>query len=266
MKPTAALTWWVGRRVVFVIAACSWVIAADGGVLFPEPIHLIRQIDDPIAETTSTVNEFYVGNRAVRVAGSRVSITDYDRQELTVIDRATGTYSVTSFSEIAKSRSAASAGLRIETTSTAVLMPTPLGVRMSAAGTSVDVYEIVTGSGETRITVEVGIDRQVRLSREAAEAILGAAFPNTRTPQHEAALRAAQNADSYGLPAEQTLTYRVGPDAVTLRNRVTRLDHALPAAEAISIPPGSRRVESPLVLLPRLLKQLDELPSQPSHP
>jgi len=240
------------------MAACSWAIAAGGGVLFPEPLHLTRQIDDPIAESTATVDEFFNGNRAIRVSGSRVSITDYDRQELTVIDRAAKTYSITSFADIA--RASAGDGPVRPATSAISTPPSlkPLGARLSAAGTPVDAYEISTGS----LVVEVSIDRQIKLSRDAAEAVLGASYPNRRTPQHDATLRAAQNAGVYGLAAEHSVTYRVEGESVTLRNRVTRVDREWPLDDLTSIPAGSQRVESPLVLLPRLMKQLDELPSQ----
>lgn len=260
MIAQAPLSRWVGGRVAIVIAACLWTTAAAAGVLFPEPLHVTREIEDPIAESTAKVDEFFTGNRVIRVSGSRVSITDYDRQELTVIDRAAKTYSITSFADIAKARSSETRA------QTSALTTAPsvknLGTRLSAAGSPVDAYEISTAGA----VVEVAIDRQVKLSRAAAEAVMGASYPNRRTAQHDATLRAAQTADAYGLASEQTVTFKIAGDSVTQRNRVTHLDRELPLDDLISIPAGAQRVESPIVLLPRLMKQLDELPSEAGRP
>ncbi len=238
------------------MGACLWATASAAGVLFTEPLHITREIEDPIAESTAKVDEFFTGNRVIRVSGSRVSITDYDRQELTVIDRASKTYSITSFADIAKSRRAES---RAQTSAlTTVPEVRNLGSRLSAAGSPVDAYEISSGGA----VIEVAIDRRVKLSREAAEAVLGASYPNRRTAQHDATLRAAQTTDSYGLASEQSVTFKIAGESMTQRNRVTRVDRELPLEDLLAIPAGAQRVESTIVLLPRMMKQLDELPSE----
>ena len=232
------------------MAAGTWAIAAAAGVLFPEPLHITREVDDPITESKAVVEEFFTANRVIRVSGSRVAITDYDRQEIIVIDRAAKTYSITPFAEIAKA----------DKTAAATTPPSlrALGARLSFIGTSVDAYEIASPG----LVIEVSIDRKVTLSREAAEAVLGASYPNRRTVHHDATLRAARTADTYGLPSEQTVRFKVGGESIVQRIRVARVDRQLPADDLTAIPPGSQRVESPIVLLPRLMKQLDELPSQ----
>lgn len=81
--------WW--RRCSLLVAPA--VFAAT--VLFPRPLHLVRRVDDPISKTTATIDEYCGGNRVVTVRGSKVAIADYDAQQLTEIDHAAQTWSVT---------------------------------------------------------------------------------------------------------------------------------------------------------------------------
>src|SRR5436305_2028175 len=81
-------------------------LAFGATLLFPKPLHLVRRIDDPISKTTATIDEYCVGNRVITVRGSKVGIADYDAQQLTEIDHAAQTWSVTPFADIAKSRTA----------------------------------------------------------------------------------------------------------------------------------------------------------------
>src|SRR5581483_5691016 len=158
MKPAAAALVWL-------------VVSTSYGVLFPTPLHFVRRIEDPIARTTVTVDEYCEGDRIVTVNGSRVAISDFAAQLLTEIDHARAVYSITRFAEIAETRAA---------------VP------------------------QSTSSVKVEIDRSVALSREAVEALVGASYPNRRTAEHdrilaEAALAgghlAAQSADAqpYGL-------------------------------------------------------------------
>jgi hypothetical protein len=68
-------------------------------VLFPEALHVVRKIDDPIAQKVTTLHEYYSGNRVITTSedGTRVAIADYERSEITVVDRVAGTYSVAPF-------------------------------------------------------------------------------------------------------------------------------------------------------------------------
>jgi hypothetical protein len=200
------------------------------GTLFPTPLHLVRRIDDPIAKKSTTLDEFCAGDRIVSISGARVAITDYAAQTLTEIDHASATYSVTRFDDIAKSRP-------------------NIGTQSKAA-------------------VTVSINRSVALSRDAVEAIVGAAYPNHRDSRHEQILAAAapvgsgrvaaQSADAaYGLPMETAITFEEG---LTYRNVVIRFDHDLAPAQMMLIDPGATRVESRLTRLTREMQQLDRLP------
>jgi hypothetical protein len=219
------------------VAAIAWLVVSsslEAATLFPTPLHLVRRIEDPISRTTTTLDEFCYGGRIVSVTanGSRVAITDYDAQLLTEIDHAAATYSVTRFDDIAKARP------HVDTPSKA--------------------------------TVTVSVDRSVALSRDAVEAIVGAAYPNRRDSRHEQILAAAapssggrlaaQSAESaYGLPTDTSIEFEEG---LVYRNVVIRFDHDLPPPQAMLIDPGATRVESRLTRMTRELRQLDKLPRQ----
>lgn len=264
-----------GRGIGAALAALAFVssaMAADA--LFPTPLHLVRRVEDPIAQKATTFDEYCAGNRIVAVNGRYVAITDYERQEITEIDHAAGTYSITRFDEIAKARPARSGAMAKQT---AGWKTTPLAVKGSAAGRSLDSYEL-EAPGSEKHTINVGIDRQVVLSRGAVEALIGASYPNTPSDEQQQLLGVAaphgQNArvagdsaaSAYGLPAELTITYEGEGAKLVARNSILRVGNELPPADALLIDPGSKRVESPLTRTARELKELDRLPATLSHP
>ena len=257
--------------VVFLSAAVSAVAAT---ALFPQPLHLVKRIDDPFAKKAITVDEYCYGNRIVTVSGDRVKIVDYDEQQVTEIDHGNGTYSVTRFDDIARARPQAAApkaaGKPGETTGKV----TPLGMKGSAAGRSVDSFEIE--APKQKLTI--GVDRSVTLSRAAVEALIGAAYPNARREEHEQMLSVAastrpsggriavNSADaSYGLPSDQSVTYETEAGAVTMRSSVLRYDADLPPRDAMLIDPGATRVESHLTRLAREMHDADTIPTTPKH-
>ncbi len=200
--------------------------------LFPTPLHLVRRIEDPLARSTVTIDQFCYGSRIVTVTASRVAIEDFGEQTLTEIDHARLTYSITRFDDIAKAQ-----------------LPSP------KASTTKH---------------EVKVDHAVTLSRDALDALIGAAFPNRRTKQHDDVVAAARSArsgrivaqssaETFGLPSEESITYDNG---LTSRNTIVQINSDLPPPAAIVIDPGATRVESRLTRLRRELEQLDKLPSQ----
>jgi hypothetical protein len=218
------------------VAAIAWLVVSsslEAGTLFPIPLHVVRRIDDPISKTSTTLDEFFFGDRIVSVNGSHVAISDYAAQLLTEIDHASATYSVTRFDDIAKVRP------------------------------KVDI------SGKATVTVT--INRSVALTRDAVEAIVGAAYPNRRDARHEKILAAAapisggrvaaQSIEStaYGLPTETSIEFE---DGLIYKNVVVRLDHDPPPAQMMLIDPGATRVESRLTRMTREMQQLDRLPKQ----
>jgi hypothetical protein len=131
-----------------------------------------------------------------------------------------------------------------------------------------DGYQIVSGGAK----IDVTIDRTVSLSRDAAEALLGAAYPNTRRPEHEALMQAAagggrvaaQSAGEirYGLPTEQTITYSMEGTSLTFHTAIVRTDADLVPQELLLIPPGATRIESRITRIGRELQDIESLPAR----
>jgi len=266
-----------------MVMVSSALAAAE--VLFPQPLHITRKIDDPVSKTSTTVHEYCAGNQIVSVNGDRVTIVDYAKQEMTEIDRAAGTFSISRFDELAKAMPAAApenSGKR----SVAANAEAPsrkwnarsLGAKTSGAGRTMEAFELAPeAEGPERVRIEVGVDNRVRLSRNAVEALIGASFPNPKRDEHEAILRASSggraerrqltaNAASatnaaaepdYALPVEQTLSVEFGGSTITLRNSILDVRQELPPDTVRQIPPGARQVESRAVRLVREARELD---------
>jgi hypothetical protein len=247
---------------------------AQGGTLFAEPLHLTREVSDPISGSTSTLDEYCLGDRVVSIRESKVSIADYGKSTLTVIDHAQGTYSVTTFDAIAR----ALASDRVESARKAAGTSTPeltdSGTRPVAGRGGRAFAARIADPSATR-SVEVVVDREVMLSREAIEVLVGAAFPLRGSPESEIAIAAAGRdraagrtgsglAADYALPLEQTVTWDVEGESLRLVNRVVRVGRELAPIGLIAIPPGARQVESDIVARRKMLDELDRLPSTPA--
>jgi hypothetical protein len=219
----------VGWAGVFFILFCAGSLRA-AELLFPEPRHFTRRIEDPISGTTSVREEYCAGNQVVTIDGDAVAIADYAKQQLIEIDRAAGTYSVTRFEAIARAN------------------PQPRRKVSSAAIKADDVK------------VDIRVDPSVALSRNAVEVLIGAAYPNPRRPEHDAILGRTRglSADSatYALPIEQTIEH----EGLTLRNAIVAINSDRVPPAALLIPPGAKLVESRLTRLARELRELDRLP------
>ena len=271
MLPTNYFNGLVGGRVALALLVAVPLLAGDAP-LFPVPLHLVRRVEDPIANSTTDVDEYCIGNKIITIRGAKTAIADYERQELLEIDRATSTYSVASFDEIAAARAVAepSAPRRNKIESTAVhesWKTTPLGAKLTTAGRSADSFEI-TASG---VKVEVAVDRQVTLSRAALDALSGASYPNKTTDQQEAIARACARGSeahvetagggSYGLPLDQSITVDADPKThLTLRNTIVRVTNELPPPELLAIPAGAALVESHAARMVKTLIEIEHAP------
>jgi hypothetical protein len=268
------------RVALLALAVTTCLYAAPQRALFPTNLHLTRQIQDPLSGSTTTIEEYCSGNRMVAISGDRTVIVDYDKQEITEIDRRKGTWSVSRFSDVASANmemGSAARSRRVTADATSGPAPekwklTPQGQR-GAAGRSVEQFEFID-QGEIKRKVDVGVDRSVALTREAVEVLIGAAYPNTVRDEHEAVLRAAVSArpaaargmaansetpaeETYGLPLTQSFTYTDSGSELTFRSAITRVGSEVVPAEALMIPPGSKRVESPATAARRQLRELD---------
>lgn len=268
------------RVALLALCVSAWcAVAAPARVLFPTNLHLTRQVQDPLSGKTVTIDEYCSGNRVVSVSGDKTVIADYDKQQVTEINRKEGTYSISRFDEVAIALPADDANDATKSIGTEGVKrdrwtATPRGVR-GAAGRSVEHFEFSENAG-TKRKVEVGIDRSVALSEEAVEVLIGAAYPNPRREEHEPLLRAAGLRDAsriasnavadardaaYGLPVTQAFTYSDSGSEVTFRSTVTRIGAEAVPAELMIIPPAAQRVESTAAVVRRQLKELDLPPT-----
>ncbi|MFL6244940.1 MAG: hypothetical protein ACJ74H_02865 [Thermoanaerobaculia bacterium] len=264
------------RVALLALCVSAWCAgAAPARVLFPTNLHLTRQIEDPLSGKTVTIDEYCFGNRVVSISGEKTVISDYDKQQITEIDRKNGTYSVSRFDEIAEATpQTETASIGTENVKRDRWTATPRGMR-GAAGRSVEHFEFAE-NGEAKRKVEVGIDRSVALSEDAVEVLIGAAYPNPRREEHEPLLRAAGIRDAsrlstdaasaprdgtYGLPVTQAFTYSDSGTEVTFRTTVTRVGAEGPPADLLIIPPAARRVESTAAAVRRQLHELDLPPT-----
>jgi len=263
---------------VIALVLSSFSAFAATPLLFPQPLHLTRAVDDPGGKTT-VVDEYCRGNTVISISGDRTVIADYDKQTVTEIDRAVGTYSVTPFTELAKIATPAPQAMKADDDAFTVRATGP-----RAAHAGAEYYEAEAKNARTPLRkVETGVDRSVHLSRDAAEVLAGAAYPRSRSDESELLLRAtapnqatrrmqsnaaganAQQQQEYGLAVDQTVTYQMDSRTVVIKNRITHVGHEEPPVQSIEIPAGAHLVESAAVQALKELQAADRLPSAPSH-
>ena len=239
------------KRLLLLVAVCLPLSAQDA--LFPEAKHFVRRVENPLAKSVTTLQEYCAGNQLVTVNGDRVAVMDYAKQELLEIDRAAGTYSITRFDELAALQAREESNRQSWTAR-------PLGTRRFATtGRALDTVALQ----RDRDTIELGLDRRVTLTRAAAEVLIGAAYPNVKRPEHDAILSALRTESAYALPVEQSVTYEAEGQSVTLRSSVVSVTGDRVPHELVVIPPGAVRVESHAVRTARMLRELDQLPGVP---
>jgi hypothetical protein len=243
------------------------------GELFPQPLHLTRQITDPVVGTTTIVDEYYVGNRAVSLSGDVTAIADYGEGTLTRIDHAAGVYSITRFDDLARAverSSPAPLGAAAERRAWNVERREPGAV----AGRPADLVRLTPPAGrrnEGLVRVDVALDRSITLPRAAIEVIAGIAWPARRHEEHGLLLQAlggggelraaaAAHSATLPLPLRQSSTYVVGSDTLTIVSEIVRVGSELPPAGRLLIPHGARLEEDVIVRLPVMLEQIDAAP------
>jgi len=241
--------------ITALVCAAIAASAMAGEPLFPKPLHIVRRIDDPVAGKAITVHEYCAGSRIATVNGDRVAIVDYEAQRIVEIDRGAGTYSVTRFEEAAKAQPRAAGAAKMQG-----------ALRMTKA----DMYE---ARFDSDAKLEIGVDRRFELSRDAVEALIGAAYPSERHPEHDALLEAARGprdrvasqskdaqTEHYALPASQITTYSTEGREIVLKNTIVAVSNELAPADVLAIPPGARQVESRITRAARELQALDAIP------
>ena len=236
--------------------------AAAAGPLFERPLHVTRTIDEPLTGTTATLEEYYFGSRAVTVRGERTVIVDYDKREITEIDRANATYSVTRFEQVAAARGERVAAKRSAEAAKPAIVAAGSDRR---GGRAVDVF--TAEDSATALHAEIAVDTVVELSRDAFDIVVGAAYPNDGGPSAELARGAAKRTtgNAYGLPIEQTLRWSSAGETLTITNRIVAVDAQTAPPDRIAIPPGARLVDSRLLRTRKLADEIETLPRNESR-
>ena len=271
-------------RAAFValiaLGVCLTLSAAPA--LFPAPIHITRQLQDPISGKTTVLNEYGYGNRLITVRDHLTAIADYEKGELIEIDRDAGTYSITRFDVVAK-LSARNSNPSVKTaaqrTRPELRERTPTATK---SGRAAEFFEANVETAAAKQRVAVGVDRSVKLSREALEVLIGAAYPGVRQPEHEVILSAAASnrlpvtsqatgaAESaalhYALPIEQVVTYDIEGQQIELRSSVIRVTSEPPPADAVAIPAGALQVESRTAAVIREIEMIENPRSEVTRP
>ncbi|HJQ40767.1 MAG TPA: hypothetical protein VKB93_26815 [Thermoanaerobaculia bacterium] len=240
-------------------------------------MHLTREIVSPVSNAKSVVEEYCNGNRIVSVSGSRTAIVDYDKSEVTEIDFAAGTYSVTKFEAIAKATEGMNPTVQTMTASAAREW------RVEARGGSVvasrpgETIEAERTSNRVRQNIRVTADTQLTLSRGAVEALMGLSYPNTPDASASVILDALRPAagkklvanatsaaadDEYRLPLEHIVRFDLDGETLESRSVVTRLGNELAPPDILAIPPGAKLVESRAVAVRKELDELEHPASQ----
>jgi hypothetical protein len=259
----------MGVAIVFI---ARFAFAAPSEVLFPAPLHITRELQDPITGSKSVIDDYCHGNRVVSVNGRKTAIAEYDRNVVTTIDFDAGTYSITKFDDLAKAWHQPSTQRRIATNEAQREQPQwrveSKGGRVIASrpGESMEA-ELKDPRG--RQVIRMTADAQVRLSRAAAEVLLGVAYPNRPDPAADVLLGALKSKQpriatngvaapaEYHLPLEQVLVHELDGETLEMRNTVLRIGNELPPPELLAVPPGAKLVESDIVATRRMLDELD---------
>ena len=223
-------------------------------VLFPAPLHLTREVTDPVSGTKTVIDEYCHGNRVVSVSGSRTSIAEYDKGVVTIIDFDAGTYSVTKFDELAKAwekpgreRGKVTAQARLDD-----WRVEQRGARVVASRAG-EAIEARSGDRTIRLTA----DRELSLGREAAEVLLGIAYPSPRDHGADVVLNALRSDDRYALPLEHVVQLDDGGETLEVRNTIVRVGSEPAPADVQIIPAGAKLVESNAIAARRMLEELD---------
>ena len=263
-------------RPTLVALACALASFANAAEpLFPTPLHLTRQVHDPISNTTVVLDEYAYGNRLVSVRGGKTSIADYERGELTEINRDDATYSITKFEVLAKAlaggATARATSLQAQDSGAERMQLRSSGMKATKLGRNAEFFEAEVESAPMKRTMAIAVDANTMVSKEALEVLLGAAYPNPRQAEHDAVVRAAArenrrgdiatNALSapqrYALPIEQSMLIELDGQKLEMRTSVVRIGTELPGADLLSIPAGARLVTSRIVAVQNELEKLD---------
>ena len=256
---------------VLFLVAITPLRAAD--LLFPSPLHLTRRVHDSIGNGTAVVEQYCYGNRVITIRGAVTTIADYDKGELTEINREDGTYSISRFDQVAKALHPRS--MPVTATSKEPWELRKVGRAGALSARSTDLFEADRNAGGVTRHIRIGIDGSVSLSKDALDVLTGSAFPATPKEEDAAIASAAKahaplaasqsaggakGAERYGLPVEQLFRFEADGQQAEYRDVVVRVGDEVPPADLVAIPPGAKLVESRLIATTRMIDAIDKLP------
>lgn len=261
-------------RVGWVAAFLFIAVGAQAAqtVLFPSPLHITREVTDPITGSKAVIDEYCHGNRVVAVSGRRTSIVEYDKSRITVIDFGAGTYSHTKFEQIAQLLEKTAPAAAVTAASREAWKVEKRGGRVVASRPG-ELVEIEKKDAQEHQVIRMTVDRQLKLSRAAVEALTGLGYPNPRAASADAVLGALRSneqravgksggavaEDEYHLPLEYASVVDIGGETLETRNVVVRVGNELAPPDLLAIPPGATLVESDAVAARRMLDDLDRV-------
>jgi hypothetical protein len=237
--------------------------AAD--VLFPAPLHLTRQVHDSIGGSTEVVEQYCYGDRVISVKGAVTTIADYGKGELTEINRDERTWSVTRFDDVAKSLRAGAA----EPAAKGKWSIQSTGLTQLRTTRASNAFEGELEEGGTKRHSRVAVDRSVRLSKDALDVLIGAAYPNSRKLEDAVVVEAAKSgnaANIFALPVEQQHSFVIDGLRAEVRDVVTRVGEEIVPADLVAIPPDAKLVQSRLLQRMQALEQLESAGRTPPSP
>jgi hypothetical protein len=274
----------MNRSAIFVAVPLSLLLTSSAfgaSPLFPYPLHITRQVHDPISGKTTVLDEYGYGNRLASVRGKLTSIADYEKGELTEIDRAAGTYSVTRFDAIAKVTRPSQPAPAAAMSSARGPQVRSLGAKTTKGGRSADAFSADVETQSLKESVEVSVDRNVTISKGALEVLLGAAYPGVHRSEHDVVISAAGSRrgaiaaqstndtaapDLVALPVEQIIRYDQDGRQLEFRTSVVRVANEVPPSDVLAIPAGARLVPSRIVSVGQTLDAFDHpIPPAKTH-
>jgi hypothetical protein len=261
-------------RFLFVIVLA---LPAAADILFPTPIHLTRRIHESIGGGTAVVEQYCYGNRVITVRGPITTIADYDKSEITEINRDDGTYSISRFDQVAKALNPKALQATSQSGAKQPWELRKVGRANALSARSTEVFEADRKDEAVTRHVRIGIDNSVALSKNALEVITGSAFPANAKDEDAAIASAAKGrapalasqstggaktaaADRYGLPVEQVFRFEADGQQAEYRDVVVRVGDEVPPADLVAIPAGAKLVESRLIKTTRMIDAIDRLP------
>jgi len=270
----------VSHRLIRTLVVLALFVSLPGAadVLFPTPLHLTRRVHESIGGGTTVVEQYCYGNRVITVRGPITTIADYDKSELTEIDRESGTYSISRFDQVAKALNPKALQATSQSTTAGAKKTWELrnvGRANALSARSTEVFEADRKDEAVTRHVRIGIDSSVALSKDALDVITGSAFPANPKEEDAAIASAAKGhapaiasqstngarqADRYGLPVEQLFRFEVEGQQAEYRDIVVRVGAEIPPADLVAIPAGAKLVESRLITTSRMVDAIDRLP------